>query len=73
MEVLGFIRKMRLHFSTRFFTKFSTRFSGVPSGEVLVNGVRRWSRPWSLREVILMDTSGDLGALVRDVFPESFF
>ena len=73
VDVLGFIRKMRLNFSTRFFTKFSTRFSGVSSGEVLMKG----------QEVVASRViagghfdglfRGPFGALVRDVFSEGFF
>ena len=72
VEVLGFMREMRLNFSTRFFTKFSTRFSGVSSGEVLMKG----------QEVVTSRViagghfdglfRGPFGALVRDVFSEGF-
>ena len=72
VDVLGFMRKMRLNFFTRFFTKFSTRFSGVPFGEVLME----------VQEVVASRViagghcdghlRGPFGALVRDVFSEGF-
>ena len=73
VEVLGFIRKMWLIFSTRFFTRFPTRFSGVSFGEVLME----------VQEVVASRViagghfdghfRGPFGALVRDVFSEWFF
>ena len=73
VEVFGFIRKMRLNFSTRFFAKFPTRFSGVSFGEVLME----------VQEVVASRViagghcdghlRGPFGALVRDVFSEGFF
>ena len=69
VEVLGFIMKMRLNFSTRFFT----RFSGVSFGEVLME----------VQEVVASRViagghsdghlRGPFGALVRDVFSEWLF
>ena len=69
VEVLGFIMKMKLNFSTRFFT----RFSGVSFGEV----------PMEVQEVVASRViagghfdghfRGPFGALVRDVFSETFF